>query len=437
MSDPDRPRPNADRDLSIDLVRVGCVLLVVFVHLVLVGVGRNPDGSLLITSGVENARWATPASWAAEIMPLFFVIGGFTARIGYRSSQARGETSSGFIRKRLDRLARPALPLYLFLSVGLLTATALGVPPKLLDAVATPVGSVLWFLGAYMTVQALAPIMIRWHERSPYGSAATLIVAALAVDIIRLVVGIRWLDLPRIDKSGYGFGEQFFGLPNMVLVWLFCQQIGFLLHDGAFERLSRLRQVGVAIGGVAALLALTYFGSYSWFMLTNQWPPTTPLAILAVIQAAAYTLLRPTLQAVMRTRPAQGMVMFFGPRLMTIYLWHVSAICALTALIVFGPWGAPTPGGAIWWWTRPLMLVGVLGIVWAISLGASRLELPRPARTHPAGPVRVSTAVVLFVLPSVAISLYGLDLWLACFAVAATWLALVISRGRGPVSTAL
>lgn len=74
------------RDLSIDLVRVACVLLVVFVHLVLVGVGRNPDGSLLITPGLDNARWATPASWAAEIMPLFFVIGGFTARMGWDSA---------------------------------------------------------------------------------------------------------------------------------------------------------------------------------------------------------------------------------------------------------------------------------------------------------------------------------------------------------------
>jgi fucose 4-O-acetylase-like acetyltransferase len=422
-----RPAVAAGRDLSIDLVRVACVLLFVFVHLVLVGVGRNPDGSLLITSGIEGARWATPASWAAEIMPLFFVIGGFTARIGYRSARSRGDTSAGFVRNRLDRLARPALPLYLFLTLGLAVANTVGVAPKMLDAVATPVESVLWFLGAYMIVQALAPKMIRFHERSPWATAATLLVAALTVDIIRLVAGIRWLGLEHIDKRGYVFGEQFFGLPNMVLVWLFCQQVGFFLHDGVFDRLSRWRLVGVMAGGLAALMALVYCGSYDWFMLTNQWPPTVPLAILAVVQAAGFVLLRPALQALMRTRPAQALVMFFGPRLRTIYLWHVCAICALTAVIVFGPWGAPTPGGAVWWWTRPLMLVGVLALVWVISLGASHLERPRPARRLPPGP----GAVVAFVVPSVLISLYGLDLRLAVVALLATVLALGLTRGRG------
>lgn len=83
-----RPAIPAGRDLTLDLARVACVLVVVFVHLVLVGVGRNPDGSPLIDSPVTGSRWVAPVSWVAEIMPLFFVVGGFAAKTGWESAQA-------------------------------------------------------------------------------------------------------------------------------------------------------------------------------------------------------------------------------------------------------------------------------------------------------------------------------------------------------------
>lgn len=113
------------------------------------------------------------------------------------------------------------------LLVGLLVARLSGVPGDLLEQVATPVGSILWFLGAYLTVQALAPFMIRLHAAHPYVTAIVLLLAALVVDVFRLLVGIHWLGLGPASSSGYGLGDQVFGLPNMALVWLFCQQLGF------------------------------------------------------------------------------------------------------------------------------------------------------------------------------------------------------------------
>ncbi|NJI59092.1 acyltransferase family protein, partial [Microbacterium oxydans] len=74
------------RDLTLDLVRVACVLLVVFVHVLFTGVGRESDGSLLIEKTVETQSWFTAASWIANIMPLFFVVGGYAARAGWRSA---------------------------------------------------------------------------------------------------------------------------------------------------------------------------------------------------------------------------------------------------------------------------------------------------------------------------------------------------------------
>ncbi|RKW70971.1 acyltransferase [Galactobacter caseinivorans] len=421
--------PPAGRDLTIDFARVVCVLLVVFVHLVLVGVGRNPDGSPAFADPVNGTKWVAPASWIAEIMPLFFVVGGFAARVGWSSSQRRGESEGAFVRTRLARLARPAFPLYAFLTIALITATLLGVDPALLNTVAIPVGSVLWFLGAYMLVQALAPWMIRWHERAPWLALACLLAAALLVDTLRLVVGIWWLGLDRIDPAGYGLGDELFGLPNVAFVWLFAQQIGFCLRDGWFSRLNAWRLILVIVAGFGAVALLVWLGDYSRSMLTNQWPPTTPLAVLAIVQAAAFTLFNPALAAIMRTKPAQALVFWAGSRLMSIYLWHVTAIVAITGLLLILPWPMPYPGSAAWWWTRLPMMVAVFALVWLISLWTARYERPvpeAPGRSVP--PLATVVAVVAFVVPSIIISAYGLDLPLAIIAVAATGLSLLLIR---------
>ncbi|MFK0074803.1 acyltransferase family protein [Arthrobacter woluwensis] len=432
-----RPAIPAGRDLTLDLARVACVLVVVFVHLVLVGVGRNPDGSPLLDSPVTGSRWVAPVSWVAEIMPLFFVVGGFAARTGWDSAQARGESPGRFVRSRLARLARPALPLYCFLATALLVVKVIGLDPALVSAVEVPVGSVLWFLGAYLLVQSLAPWMIRWHERAPWLTLIVLLAAALVVDIIRLVVGIWALGLGKIDLNGYGTGDELFGIPNVAFVWLFAQQIGFCLKDGWFSRLSWWQLLGVVALGFLAIGALVGFGSYSTSMLSNQWPPTTPIAILAPIQAALFTLLRRPLTALMRQRWLQAVVFAAGSRLMTIYLWHVTAIVVLTGIQLLLPLPMPAPGSTAWWLTRPIFLVAVFAVVWVISLGTARLERPVP---EPAGsrvsPAATVVAVVLFVLPSIGISAYGLDLPLAIGAVLCTAasLLLIVPRGSAEAS---
>ncbi|MDR2254583.1 MAG: acyltransferase family protein [Arthrobacter sp.] len=424
----------AHRDLALDLARVFCVVVVVFVHLALVGVGRNADGSPSFAAPTEGTAWINPATWVAEIMPLFFVIGGFAARVGWASTVAKGGGAADFIRARLRRLARPALPLYTFLALGLGAATLLGVDPSLLAAVAVPVGSVLWFLGAFMLVQALAPWMIRLHERAPWITLWGLLAAALLTDVIRLVVGIWWLGLGRVRPEGFGVGDELFGLPNIAFVWLFCQQLGFAMKDGWFAARSRGQLVGLAVLGYAGVGAMVYFGDYSASMLSNQWPPTLPLAALGLAQAALLTLLHGPLARLMERRWAQGAVFLVGSRLMSIYLWHVPVIVALTGVQLLLPLPMPAPGSGAWWATRPLMLVLVLAVVWLISLATARLEL-----SDVKGPARFPSrwslpcAVVLFVLPSVAIALYGLDVSLGLAAVLCTAASLLLSATRASI----
>lgn len=417
--DVDADRRLASRDLTLDLARVACVLLVVVIHLLFVGVGRAADGALVIERTVESQPWFAGATWIGDIMPLFFVVGGFAAMAGWQSLERRSAPgapdASGFVRTRLARLARPALPLFVFLAVALGLAWALGVDAALVDTVAIGIGSPLWFLAAYMLVQALAPLMIRLHRRAPVATMVALAVAAAAVDAGRLLSGIELL-----------------GLPNVVLIWVAVQQLGFWMHDGWFRSRS-LWTLGLVIAaGYAVLAALVPVAGYSWSMLSNQYPPTVPMLVLGLVQAAALTLLHRPLSALMRTRAARGIVWFAGSRLMTIYLWHLPVIMILVGIQLLLPLPLPEPGSGGWWLTRFPALLVVLGLVWLLSLWLVRYERSPAHLVDPVHPGMPSTvaAVLLFVLAPFLIMVLGLDVALAAVGVLGATAALWLIRGR-------
>ncbi|WP_350352462.1 acyltransferase [Microbacterium sp. A8/3-1] len=429
--DPTPRTAPADRDLTLDLARVVCVLLVVFVHILFTGVGRNADGSLLIEKTVEAQSWFTAASWIANIMPLFFVVGGYAARAGWRSAVARGETADAFVRVRLARLARPALPLFLFFTIALGATRMLGIDPALVDTIAIGVGSPLWFLAAYMIAQALAPLMMRLHERHGAWVLLVLFAASLAVDAIRFLFVGGVLGIEPVPPGGYGLGQELFGIPNIVFVWLFAQQVGFFLYDGWFARRSWWQLILLIAGGYALLWGLVSLGGYTESMLGNQWPPTATMAALAIIQASALTLLHAPLTTLMRTRAAQGAVFLIGSRLMTIYLWHLPMIMVLIGIELLLPLPLPAPGSAVWWWTRPVFLVVVLAAVWLLSLWLIRFEtVPAPGVAVVPSRAAIVGAVLLFVLPIIAITAYGLDFPLAAVAAIGAGAALCVTRSQ-------
>ena len=401
----------ASRDLSLDLARVACVLLVVAVHLLFTGVFRDAD-DIRLERTAELQPWFAAISWLLEIMPLFFVVGGFATAAGLASAARRGESGADFVRSRLLRLARPSLPLFLFLAAGLAAATLLGVDPVLFSGVAIGVGSPLWFLAAYMIVQALGPAMMRLHRARPRTTLAVLLVLIGAVDTARMLAG-----------------EPLLGLPNVFFVWLLVQQLGFWMFDGWFARRAWWQLLLLVVGGYGLLLALVPLAGYSWNMLSNQYPPTLPLAVLGVVQAASLTLLRRPLTALMRLKAAQGVVLIAGTRLMTIYLWHLPVIIALVGVQLLLPFPMSEPGSAGWWAERLPAYLLVLGAVWLLSLWLVRFERPAPGdRGTGASPGVVAAAVVAFTAPPFLVMVLGLDLWLAAAGLAGTALALLLAR---------
>ena len=402
------------RDLTLDLARVFCVLLVVVIHLLFIGVGRDADGELSIVRPLEEQSWFPSATWVGQIMPLFFVVGGFASLTAWRSNVRRGGTAADYVKSRVLRLAQPSLPLFLFYVVVIGGATVLAIAPELVGTVVEGAGSPLWFIAAYCLCQTLVPVMVRLHARAAWPTLGVLLLGVILVDAAR-----------------YASGVQQIGYLNMFFVWLLVQQIGFWYADGWFARRTWWQLVLLAAACYAALVPLTTVGPYNVDMLDNLNPPTLPLVLLGLAQACVLRLLRPALAKLMSTHPARAVVFVVGTRLMTIYLWHLPVIIIFAGVGLLIPGASPEPASPAWWWSRILVYVLVLVALFGLSFLVGRWEQPR--ELGPTPPIWVVTvaAVLTFVPPFLVIE-YFLDLWLAIAGSASFGIAILL-LGRWPV----
>ncbi|MFF2277435.1 acyltransferase [Agromyces sp. NPDC058126] len=406
----------ASRDLVVDLARVACILLVVVIHLLMIGVGYAPDGSLVVSRPLEAQPWFAAATWFGQIMPLFFAVGGFTALAAWRSLTRRGGDATAFVRGRVLRLAGPALPLFVFFSVVLGVATLIGVDPALLDTIATGTGSPLWFLAAFLIAQCAVPWMSQLHERAPRMTLVVLAAGAVVVDVLRITSGIAEI-----------------GLANLFFIWLFVQQLGFWYSDGWFRRRRPAVLVGLAAAAYLVIWPLVALGWYSPDMLVNLNPPTVPLMLLGIAQISLMSALHRPLSALMRRRPAQAVVHLVGSRAMTVYLWHLPVIIIVEGLSLLIPGAAPEPGSAGWWASRPLALIVVLGIVFAIApllVRFERLPTAIPEGFRAPSPIATAAAAVLAIVPPFLVMQWFLDLPIALIGTASLVVVLLLLRPR-------
>ena len=114
----------------------------------------------------------------------------------------------------------------------------------------------------------------------------------------------------------------------------------------------------------------------------------------------------------MNTHAARAVVFVVGTRLMTVYLWHLPVILILSGAALLLPGLSPSPASPGWWWTRPLMFVLVLAVVFALSFLVGRWEAPRMVGATPR-PAIVAVATVLAFLPPFAVMEWYMDLPIA------------------------
>lgn len=354
-----------DRDRFIDAVRAGSLLIVVVGHWLMATVVVK-DEHITGANALTSIPALQLATWLFQVMPLFFIAGGFSNITVWRSLRRRGAGYPEYLQGRLVRLLRPTLVFVLFWHLALPAAAALGLSQDRVDLIGLLLGQPLWFLGVYVAMTALAPAMASWHEYSPRIALASLVVGAVVVDWFRL-----------------GKGMESVGYLNLAFVWLFAQQLGFVYADGYLTRLTR-RALWVTVAGTfATLVVLTSWGPYPVSMVgmpgetSNMTPPTVCLMVLAVSQLAMAMLARDRVSRWLERPRLWAAVVRFASMAMTVYLWHLSLlVIAFMALIGLGI-DPPAAGSGLWWLTRPLWLIGLALVLAVVATLLSPLERGR------------------------------------------------------------
>lgn len=339
-----------DRDRVVDLVRGASIAVVVLWHWTF-SVTRWNDGALSMPNPIGEASGLWLLTWVLQVMPLFFVVGGFSNAAGWTSATATPADSAGrrFVVSRAKRLGLPAgamLGTWLVLDVAIRTLRP--DTPSVFEWGAV-VFVPLWFLVTYGVVTALVPITARLHRWAP----ATTLVSLAAIIAVA-------------DTVRFGAGVHAAGYVTTAAVWLFAHQLGYLWRDGSFVTMGRDRQVALALLGLIGLVVTTNTGIYprstvavegEW--LSNMFPTTAPIACLAVFQLGLALLARPLLDRwLARSRGAWRAVVSINAVAMTVFCWHMTAL-----VVVIAAWNVvglelldePT---VAWWFQRPIWLIG-------------------------------------------------------------------------------
>ena len=409
------PAPMPDRDPVIDLVRFFCLALVVVAHTMMVSPVLHPDGTVTSENTLGDQHWFEPVVWVFQIMPLFFVAGGITGLQSWRRLRARGGNAFDFMQARLLRLIRPAAVLLAVMFVGLSAARLAGVDPQVIELLTSGAGMPLWFLAAYLAAQLNLPWLAALHARAPWLTFAGLTALVVTVDCLRGV-------LPLLAYL------------NMLFLWCAVQQLGFIVADGPRLLPGRPAHLGIMVASNMLLGLIVLLGLYSGNMLVNLNPPNVTLLLLGISQAAALQLFRPVLSRIASVAGVRRMMGVAGRRSMTVYLWHLPLLAAMSGVAAADGFPAAPGGSAAWWWGRPLVLLGVIALLLPVVALFGRLE-ERPTASGPS-PSRPAAAVLLAAVavfvPAVNAALTGLTPGLlgggaACFALA------VVLLGRIPV----
>ncbi|WP_312167916.1 acyltransferase [Microbacterium sp.] len=409
-----RPSVSSDRDTGIDFLRALCVVGVVLLHAIMVGV-TVVDGSPVFANASEGTWWITPVSWMLQVMPLFFIIGGFAGLIAYRRQSERGGTASAFVASRVHRLLRPATVVVGIVGAALAALSLAGVPADIVATAGFRYGQPLWFLGVFLLCQALLPALADAHGRMPKTVLAALVLAALGIDALRAQTGIEGL-----------------GFVNLAFVWLALQQVGFFLADGTVDRLSRRIRGIVGAASLTALTATFLSGVYSPDLIANINPPTCALILVGIVHLCAVSLLRDRISDVSRRPAAAAFSRFVNRRTMTVYLWHMPVLLAMaggsaaSAMIAGLP--LPEPSSLEWWLSRPLWLVAALALTAVVAIALTSIET-HPAPTLSRSGRRIAAAVTIGLLAVVLLLVAGTSVLTAGVAVLGLLFARRLARG--------
>ncbi|WP_078853331.1 acyltransferase family protein [Streptomyces sp. FxanaA7] len=369
----------ATRDRYVDLLRVASLGTVVLGHWLMAAVTTGDGGGVDVGNLLAVEPRLQILTWALQIMPVFFFVGGFSHALSYRSLSRKAPDGASvypaFLRARLQRLLRPTLVFTGVWGAAALVLQLAGQGGGLLDVALRLVAQPLWFIGIYLAMVAFTPPLLRLHERYGWGAFGGLVAAAALVDTLRFA-----LDVPFVEFLNFAF------------VWLAIHQLGFLRADGRLARPYLLAGAGLA--GAALLVA---YGPYPLSMVgmpgekvSNMAPPTFALLCHGLWLVGAVEWVRgPVARWLERPKVWRAVVAANGVS-MTAFLWHLSAMLGVYGVLLALDVELPTPATGAWWVQLPLR-IAFAAVLTAVLVAAFRsFERPAARPSRPARPSRSS-----------------------------------------------
>lgn len=401
------------RNRYADFLRAVAILAVVMGHWLMAAVWIDDTGSHTenLLQIMPAAQWLT---WLFQVMPLFFLVGGFSNRIGWN----RPDRDYGvWLRTRLRRLVTPTVPL-----IGIWAVLGLGGPLVGIDPSLARLGSQtalvpLWFLAVYVLMVAATPLSVAIWERFGFRAIAALTAGAFITDAVRAVTTIH------------------VGFANYLFVWGAVYLVGHAWAQGRCG--DPVRSLVLAAGAGACLVAMTVAGPYDISMVGvpgqgfgNTAPPSAALLMLGLTQIGlALAAAGPMRRLLARPVPWTATVLINGS-IMTIYVWHMTAM-ALTigALLALQPsFVQIVPGTTLWWTTRPVWLALLAAATLPFVALFQRFERPSRERLAAQPPLAAIAVAAASCVSFAAVAAKGMTAAHPMWAIAALLPLLPIAR---------
>ena len=275
-------------------------------------------------------------------------------------------------------------PTVVFVAVWLLLAWLLvaRASAALVDSAAAASAMPLWFLAVYLLQAMVAPVQHAAHQRSPWLLVGSLPLVALVLDRLQ------------------GAGLSPWGLLNYVVVFAFCQELGFLRGRPAHATRPALVGPG-GRGGCRAAVAPHRPGAVP---RQHDRPPRrggvehvppSVCVVVAVLQVALVMLARPgLLRWLDRPHPWRATVAV-NSMVMTLFLWHITGFVLAVGAAHLAGLRLPPIGSGRWWLEKPAWLVAG-AVVTAALVAAFRWAEAMPTGRSP-GPAGSVVAALLAV----------------------------------------
>ncbi len=398
------------------------MLAVAVGHWMAIAISADAEGRISGGNALEHDPSMAWISWILQVMPLFFVVGGFSSAMSLDSHQATNGRPQDWVAARLRRMLAPAIVLaatwLILIAGGYLVGQG-----ATIAAGAAAAAIPLWFLSNYTIDTAIAPWVLPRFRSNPRRFTLVAVSAFMGLEALRFA-GVA--VLPHL---------------NWVLGWLLFQVAGFAWRDGLLPTGRPLALIAAALW--SATIAAVVIGPYPVSMVnfpnlvhspTN--PPTLALLLFGAAYSATAILAAPVVSGFLtRSRRAWAAVVAANSFAVSVYLWHMTAAVAASAVFyLFRALPTAAVGTNDWWLQKlPLLalsLVFLTGIVAVVSR-VERTALLAPRAPWQGGPASmlVSAAVV-----SASIKLWAggdiVGIALGCACLVTIWMVR-IKAGKG------